>query len=209
MIDLEDAQESLAAITQPLIDAHTEAVDAWSRFVQEKPELAKPCDATTRANFIHNHVCEQIDRRVADLPGVEVTDRLGFFGVKVGANVFVRFKYIGQGAPSNVATTQQKLLARQEFTEEMTLALTGDPALDPPTLLTCGYTLDGEKVGRIAIRRDCKGHLPWTYDIFGGDTVNKPMVFDGMKDTAKPATIRKTDIDRKIGGDADEAAQSA
>lgn len=192
MLEAEDARTRLGDIHQTLIDAHVAAVGAWERFLKERPDLARPCDATTRANFIHNHVCLEIGQRVDGMPNVELTDCLDFMALKVGHDILLRFKFVGQGTPSNVATVQQKLLARQTFSEDMTLRLTGDPALVPPTLLTCGYTLDGEKVGRIEIRRDCKGHLPWMYDIYGGETVVRPVVFEGMEDTAKPATIRKT-----------------
>jgi hypothetical protein len=200
MVELEDVQSRFGALHQPLIDAHIAAAANWATFLKEHPHLARPCDSTARANILHCHIRSEVAPRVADMPGVKVTDCLGFVGLKIHHDILLRFKFVGHGAPSNVATTQQKLLARQEFTEDMTLALTGDPALTPPTLLTCGYTLDGEKIGRIEIRRDCKGHLPWMYDIYGGTTVVRPTVFEGLEDTAKPAKIRKTTERKKDGG---------
>ncbi len=191
MVELEDAQGRLADLKQPLIDAHIAAAQAWKTLVEERPELALPCDSTTRANFLHDHICSQTARRVGDRAGVEVADSLGFFALRIGHDILLRFKFVGDGYPHNVATQQQKHLARQQYTEEMTLALNGNSALTPPTLLTCGYTLDGEQIGRVEIRRDCKGHLPWMYDIYGGDRVVRPEEFEGMKDTTKPATIRK------------------
>ena len=59
----------------------------------------------------------------------------------------------------------------------MMLALAGDSALTPPTLLTCGYTLDGDKIGRIVVRRDCIGHPPWHYEIYGGRTAVENIPF--------------------------------
>ncbi len=192
MVDLEAARERLGGVHQPLIDAHAAAAQAWETFVTERPELAKPCGTTTQKNFIHNHICAEVSKRVDGAAGVELTECLDFVSLKVGSEILLRFKAVDHGGPRNVATRQQRLLARQEFTEGMTLALTGDPALTPPTLLTCGYALDGPKIGRIEIRRDCKGHLPWAYDIFGGNAVNQPIVLKGLEDTAKPATVRTT-----------------
>lgn len=191
MVELEDAQDRLADIKQELIDAHIAATQAWKTLVEKHPALALPCDSTTRANFVHDHICSQIARRLGNRTDVEIADCLGFFALRIGHDILLRFKFVGGGHPQNVATEQQKHLARQQYTEEMTIALNGDSALTPPTLLTCGYTLDDGEIGRIEIRRDCKGQLPWMYDIYGGDRVVRPVEFDGMADTTKPATIRK------------------
>src|SRR5205085_1133431 len=102
--------------------------------------------------------------------------------------------------PHNVGTFQQKLLSRQQYDEDMVLALTGDIDLSPPTLLTCGYTLtDESKIDRIEIRRDCKGHLPWSYDIHGGTTLIEPVFLDGMADEAKPAKVSSSRKDERKG----------
>jgi hypothetical protein len=136
---------------------------------------------------------------------VEIADCLGFFALRIGHDILLRFKFVGDGHPHNVATTQQKHLARQQYTEDMTLALNGSTALTPPTLLTCGYTLEDGDIGRIEIRRDCKGQLPWMYDIYGGDRVVRPTQFDGMKDVTKPATIRKTTEPKEGDAEADQS----
>lgn len=187
MIGLEAARERLGPLHDPVIEAHKAAVGKWQTLVAEVPVLALPLDATARANFIHCHLQAEVEPRIEGL--AEVTDRLDFFGLKIGNEILLRFKFLNSGMPSNVPTGQQRLLARQTYTEEMTLALTGDLSLRPPTLLTCGHTLDGLDLNRIEIRRDCKGHLPWSYDIYGGDAVNLPVVLDGMADDARPATI--------------------
>ncbi len=192
MVELDEARACIGDIEPLLIDAHTTAVGSWSTFLMEKPELALPLDATARANFIHCHIRSEVDRRVHDARGVAFTDALEFFGLRIEPKILLRFKFVGGGQPRNVQTAQQKALARQEYTESMILALTGDPTLEAPTLLTCGYTLDDGKVGRIEIRRDCDGHQPWSYDIYGGDAVSQPLVLDGLEDTAKPARITST-----------------
>jgi hypothetical protein len=126
MIDLPAAQARLAHIVPALIAAHEAAWSRWRTLVDEEPALALPLGATARANFIHDHVCAEIIRRVDGIPGVEPTDRLEFFALRVGSDILLRFKFVGHGAPSNVATNQQKLLARQAWDERMVLRLNGD-----------------------------------------------------------------------------------
>ncbi|MFZ1926261.1 MAG: hypothetical protein WAU42_08985, partial [Solirubrobacteraceae bacterium] len=76
------------------------------------------------------------------------------------------------------------------FTPEMMLALDGISA--PPTLLTCGYTLEGADIERIEVRRDCVGHQTWSYEIYGGEAVVEPLVIPGLIDTTKPAIVTST-----------------
>ena len=95
---------------------------------------------------------------------------------------------------------RQTVPDEKQFDEPMLLALAGS-ALTPPTLLTCGYTLDGTEIARIEIRRDCKHHLPWKFDIYGGTEVVEPLVISGMDDTAKPAVV--TSRKRRPAADAD------
>jgi hypothetical protein len=189
MIELPEAQERIEPIRPNIVHAHLVALKRWEELLTEQPHLALPLDTTARADFIHDHVCHEIALQVEDVPDVEPTEALSFFALKIGCDVLLRFKYLRRGKPSNPKTTQQRLLEGQHYTEEMVLALTGDAALIPPTLLTAGYTLDGTEVKRIEIRRDCKGHLPWRFDIYGGTTVVEPIVFPGMAHTAKPAVV--------------------
>lgn len=199
MVDLPEANEALASLESLFVDAHETAISRWRELCSEHPALGAPCDSTTRANFINDHVAFEMTRLVDERPGTEVADGLGFFALRLEPAILLRFKFLGQGTPSNVSTTQQKLLARQTFTDEMMFALEGDTSLLPPTLLTCGYTIDGDgKLGRVEIRRDCKGHQSWNYDIYGGKVTTQPLVLDGLADTTKPARITKpskTDVD--------------
>lgn len=195
MIELGEVQDRFKslALKEPLIDAHKAAAAHWKYMVEEKPELVLPLDATARANFLQPHICHEVAKRVDGIiPGVKSTDALDFFAVWIHDDVLMRFKYVGAGRPHNVQTKQQKLLARQTYTPEMVMALTGDPSLTPPTILTVGYTLDGADIARIEVRRDCRDHLPWSFDIYGGTAVVEPIIMPGLDDTAKPATIRST-----------------
>ena len=192
LISLDDAQAQIDPLRSILTEGHKGAAKKWATLVEEQPDLARVLDATTRANYIHDHLCAEISRRVGGIPGVEAIDTLGFFALRIGDDILLRHKFVGQGAPSNVRTAQQKRLARQQFSEETMYALTGDKAFKPPTLLTCGYTLDGVEIDRIEIRMDCVGKLPWSFDIYGGEAVAEPLVLKGMADESKPATIKST-----------------
>jgi hypothetical protein len=189
VIELNEARSRIEPLQDILIDSCEAAVGTWSTFVTEHSRMALPLDATTRANFIHSHLRHEVDQRVTDLEGVEPTEGLKFFGLVIEQDTFLRFKYLGHGVPKNVSTKRQKLLANQTFTSSMTATLIGDPSLPPPTMLTCGYTLDGIELARVEIRRDCKGHQPWSFDIYGGEAVAEPLVFPGMIDTTRPATV--------------------
>lgn len=204
MIDLRTAREQLRPLDTPLVDAYKAAIQRWAELIDDSAHLALPLDATARANFIHPHVCREVQIRVADVAGVEPTDALGFFALRIGHDILLRFKHVGGGIPRNYKTRQQRLLAGQTYDTQMVFALTGDPALTPPTLLTAGYTLDGKTLARVEIRRDCIGHQPWTYDIFGGTSVTEPLIIDSLEDTTKPATV----ISIRTGKAVDDAEQA-
>lgn len=189
MIELEEAQELLEPISQDLVSAHVAAAETMAAFVAKNAAMAIPLDERTRKNIMHCLIRSETEIRVADRPGVEPNDLLDFFALTIAPSILLRFKYVGHGGPSNVATTRQRLLAQQIYPDDDALALTGDRALRPPTLLTCGYTLDGAEIGRIEIRRDCKNHLPWYFDIYGGERLNQPLTIDGMADDVRPATV--------------------
>lgn len=203
MIDLPEAKERLELLEPHLIAVHQAAMSSWVEHLKNDPEFTEPLDTTTRANILNDHVCRKIERRVAELSGVTVNDKLGFFALMVGDDILLRFKYVGQGAPMNVATEQQRLLARQMYSEQMMLSLTGDLAGEPPTMLTCGYVIDGDEIGRIEIRCDCVGHQTWSYDIYGGERVTMPQALPGQEDTTKPARIT-----RKIAAQGEDAASA-
>src|SRR5271165_5864839 len=181
MIDLPEAKNQLELLVPHLTAAHEAAMESYVTEVKKRPEFTLPFGLTTRAQILHDHICAQVEQRVANLYDIKINDKLGFFGLMVGDDILLRFKYVGQGAPTNIATQQQILLAKQTYNDQMMLNLTGDASLAPPTLLTCGYVIDGDKIGRIEIRRDCKGHITWSYDIYGGNTVIIPQALPGQE----------------------------
>ena len=203
MIDLPEAKDRLESLESEFIAAHEAAWAGYVERMTNDPGWFLAFDTTTRANILNDQVCAQIEQRAATWEGVEVNDRLRFFALMIEPGILLRFKYVGHGVPHNFPTEQQKLLARQAYDEPMMLALTGDTDAAPPTLLTCGYTIAGDEIGRIEIRRDCKGHISWSYDIYGGTTVIVPQTLPGMADTAKPAKIT-----RKVAAEGEDAASA-
>jgi hypothetical protein len=190
VIEIDEAQQQLEPIQGLLVEAHVAVAEKWATFLKENPDFAHPFDDTARANVIHPHIRYEVERRIESVPGFEVNDKLRFFAVMIGSDMLLRFKYVGHGMPHNFPTTRQKELASQRFTKQMTADLLGDSSLQPPTLVTCGHTFDGEKLGRLEIRRDCKGHLPWSFDIFGGEAVNAPVVIPTLEDEIRPARVK-------------------
>lgn len=188
MIDLGTARERTGPIHDLLVDSHRAAAAKWRDLVQKFPAFALPLDETARAKFHHCHACAEIEQRVAGRDDAFVTDRLSFFALWLPPDVLLRVKWVGNsdGTPHNYPTNQQRLLERQSFDAEM-LELLGVEAA--PTLLTCGYTLDGLDLGVVEIRRDCKGHQPWSFSIFGEGISVEPLVLDGMADDTKPARV--------------------
>lgn len=204
VIDLTAAREQIEPYEQLLIDGANAGVKKWEEMLMERPDFARPLGTTARANYIHPHVCNEITQRITGVEGIEATDALDFFAVKIGPEILMRVKYLRQGRPNNIKTKQQKLLAKQQYTPEMVMALTGDPALTPPTLLTLGYTLDGAQIGRIEVRCDCRRKLPWNYDIYGGTAVVEPIILDGMADETRPAIVISA---RKKEAESENAAE--
>lgn len=190
MVEIDHAHERIEPFKDHLIEAHLVVADKWANFLRGNPEFAHPLDDTARANVIHPHIRYEVAHRMGGVSGVVINDKLDSFALLIDADMLLRFKYVGNGMPRNYGTTRQKELASQRFTKQMTEDLFGDASMQPPTLLTCGHTFDGEKLGRLEIRRDCKGHLPWSFDIFGGEAVNAPVVIPTLEDEIRPARVK-------------------
>lgn len=190
LIQAPAAKERINRIESILVDSHKTVVDRWFQMVTEAPQYAKALTPTTRAGWIHDHLCPEVEARIEDIDGVRPNDALGFFALTIGDEILMRLKYVGQGAPSNVATDQQKFLARQEYDEAMLAALGTGPGMTPPTFLTCGYTLGDGELGRLEIRCDYKRKTLWSFDLFGGEAVSAPIEFPSMPQEPLPARIK-------------------
>lgn len=170
MLTLEGARQALDPYRKPVFtDPTLNAVATWQRFVRQSPDLAKPMDETARANMIHCWWRQGVRQALVNSSGIREITSLGFFAVAAGVNPIVRFKLVGDGGrPSNVDTEQQVLLSRQEYDDESLSALAEEGIPAPPTLLTCGYSLDEvAEIRFVEIRCDYKQYVLWRWIIWG------------------------------------------
>jgi hypothetical protein len=204
VLRLDDARQILDPFRQQVFVAPPgAAIATWHRFVKRQPEMAMPMDETTRANMIHAWWRREVRQVLTSTFGIREVRALGFFAVAVGANPLVRFKCINGGGPSNVETEQQKLLARHQYDDDAMAALTLDGIPSPPTLLTCGYSLDAAALLRsVEIRCDYGRSLLWRWPIWGdaaeGGGVVEPMPIPDAPGPA-PAQARSTRKQRRDG----------
>jgi hypothetical protein len=207
LIGADQARERIEPIEGVLVDAHKAATATWSELVREQPGFAVVLDPTARANIIHCHLRLEIGQRLVDRQDAVVNDRLGFYALLLRPDVLLRVKYVGNsdGAPHNYPTRQQQLLAKQSYDPDMLQLLGMEGSFAPPTFLTCGYTLDELDLGRIEIRFDCVGHLPWSFNIYGEDTLIEPLVLDGMADDTKPARVASSRTSQRKGAEQAES----
>lgn len=169
-------------------DAHLGAVARLKKVASDSPAVVAALNSTERANLLHGQIRDLVSVGIEETSGATVTE-WDIFTLAIGSDLLVRFKYLGSGVPANVATEQQRLLARQRYTEETMAVLTLSGIEKPPTIVTCGYTLDGLDLSKVTIRRDCKWHEPWMYNIYGDEVAVEPLTLPGVEE-AKPAVVR-------------------
>jgi hypothetical protein len=197
MLMLDDARTLLGPHAPSVFVApNVGAVEAWQDFVRSAPDLASAMDETARANVIHCAIKQRAAAAVEDRFGARVAARLGFFAVAFDVRALVRYKLLSGGVPSNVSTFQQALLAKQQYDDDMMLALAEDGFPTPPTLLTCGYRLTPDSQLRsVEVRCDYDGKMVWRWPIYGreadGGTVMEPLPLPNMPGPV-PARVRST-----------------
>jgi hypothetical protein len=199
LLTIVEAQSRLEALQADVLVAPRKlAVEKWNEMEQEDPDFALDMEATERANIIHGLTRSRVRKALAtvDASAAHELTSLGFFAVAFGDDLIVRYKFVGNGEPSNVATNRQKELAKHEFDDKLMgkLALEGVP--NPPTIATCGYTLDfSGKLETVSVRCDHSGNTLWQYTVWGDDkggfgTTAMPSIMPELDPTA--TTIRST-----------------
>jgi hypothetical protein len=208
VLNLEDARVRLDPFRQEVFAAPAvAAVTTWQRFVEAQPDLASPLDETARANVIHCWWRHEVRRSLTRRADVREVRGLGYFAVAVGTNLLVRFKSVSSGVPANVATEQQKRLAYHRYDTDAMAALELDGITEPPTALTCGYSVDAATVLQsVEIRCDHGNQNLWRWMIWGaaaagGGSVEQ-LPLPGT-DGPKPARILSA---RKKEADSEEAS---
>jgi len=200
------SQREVAERVEPLLSvfraAHLGAAARLREVAEKVPQAIAALNATEMANFMHGQIRDLVAVGVESVSGAEMTV-WNIDTVAIGSDLLVRLKYLGRGEPANVLTEQQRLLAAQKYTEEAMAVLALSGLERPPTMVTCGYKMVGFEVATISIRRDCKGHDPWKYDIYGGESVSEPQRIPGIEE-AKPAVVRSTRPKRRAEQPTDE-----
>jgi hypothetical protein len=172
LIDIDDAQELLSPVADALlVSPRRAAVQIWNQFEAANPDTAAAITSTTRAGMIHDFTVREV-RRALLVDGISNVapeiEALDFFAVAVGSEVLVRYKHVGGGLPQNVATDVRRRLALQRYDDETMQALAFDGIPDPPTLLTCGYTLDVDGgLGTVTVQCDYAKTTLWRYILWG------------------------------------------
>ncbi len=179
-----------------LVDPAVRAVAMWQKFVVRAPDLAAPLDETARANNIHCWWRTEVRRALGQANGIREVRALGFFAVAVDTNPLVRFKFLGDGSPSNVLTGQQRDLAFHRYDDDAMRALALDRIYAPPTILSVGYSLDAAaQLKSLQVRCDLGKHLLWRWHIWGDQAAGggsiEPMPLPGTP-SPSPAHVRST-----------------
>jgi hypothetical protein len=200
MVPIIDIKSRLTEHAQLLIEASLAATGKWKKLLTDDAELAAPLGPSERANFLHAHFRLELTRRFSGHEDVHPSTRPGFFILVFGGDLILRPKYCGRGAPTNVQTDSQTLLASQMYKPEIMEALAFEGILDPPTLITMGYTLSGPDLARLFVLRECRGWAPSSFDLYGGTAVAEQLVLPGMPEpqparvsSARPAAERQVE----------------
>jgi hypothetical protein len=173
-----------------LVAGHVGAFKRLEDITKAYPAAIAALNATERANFLHGQIRQLIAAGVETHDGAQITD-WDIDTVAVGVNLLVRFKYLGHGTPANNRSTeQQRLLERQQYKQTAMALLVLAGIEEPPTIVTCGYTLDGLQLSRVLIQRDCTGHDRWNYDIYGGTAVMEPLALPGIAEVTPGVVVR-------------------
>lgn len=170
---INEVRELLTPVADSLlITPRRSAVAEWQEFERNEPERAFAISSTTRAGMIHDFTVREV-RRALSRPDAKASEAresaaLGFFVVAVGDQLLVRYKYVAAGMPQNVATVAQRRLAQQRYGESMMETLTLEGVPTPPTLVTCGYTLEPDgSLGTVSVQCDYDKTCLWRYFAWG------------------------------------------
>jgi hypothetical protein len=191
MLSMLEVKDRLGPYHALLVGAHLNATKRLNSVAKRSPEFVAAFNATERANVLHGQIRSLTAIAVESVRGVSMT-AWDVDTVAVGTDLLVRLKHLGQrGTPANVQTVQQVLLSKQQYKEEVIEILSLSGIQGAPTLVTCGYSMDGLDISTIMIRRDCIGHNPWTYGIYGSVAIVEPLMLPTIEDV-KPAIVRST-----------------
>ncbi|MDH2904562.1 MAG: hypothetical protein PXZ08_11540 [Actinomycetota bacterium] len=200
MLTMEEVQSRLEPFIECFVSSHEKAVASYRKALEAEPEMVAAFSPSRRALDIHERTCFHIRSASLRMEGIHVTSLSTFF-VAVGNEVLVRFKTLQSGSPRNHASEAQWFYDRQQIKPEDMEDLASFGILEPPTIVTCGYTLHLSELllDRVLIQRDCKGHQPWWYTISGGVEISEPLHIAGTEEIT-PARIAPKRKSRPVEG---------
>jgi|GEM_PF-4837156 len=176
-------------------------VGAWKTVAKRHRKLAKKmpdfaealsADPTARANSYHAQLQAVVQDQAESLAKVSAGRKLNMFTASLPPDLLLRFKYVGAGGPTNHSSAQQRLLARQQYTQEMLDDLEVE---EPPTLVTCGYDVDGHELSTVTLRCDCIGRESWKLALFPSyEVLEEPMVIGDLSDPLPARIVIKPEI---------------
>ena len=171
-MNIDEAKQQLAPVVDALlITPRRNAVREWNGFETTDPGRASAISTTTRAGMIHDFTVIEV-RRALLTDSVKSIARevnsFDFFAIAVGSGLIVRYKYVAGGLPQNVSTEAQRRLAMQQYDDQTMGELTFEGIQEPPTLVTCGYTLDVDGgLGTISVQCDFAKTVLWKHVVWG------------------------------------------
>jgi len=135
----QEASKLLGPHYDSIILCFKDAWKSWEKFGELAPTCKKPLDSTTRANFIWNHVKENVKKRFKKVAGAIIRERGRLFALDVNGVALLRFKKVDSKHRASNIPTDQQLDLQMHFRKTQSV-LPGFP--DEATWLTCGYKLD-------------------------------------------------------------------
>ncbi|GHO52907.1 hypothetical protein [Ktedonobacter robiniae] len=147
-------------LLKPHVPVINDAIKAsWIKYLDINIEKRFPFDARTRANIVNNYICHEIRHRFADIPGVTITEHLGFLVLNFSDLVLSRFKILDRNLRAgNVWTKRQR-----DYDDLLEL-----PDLPPKAIrVTIGYQLDRSEteIKNILVTRPAHRKIAWHFSI--------------------------------------------
>lgn len=185
---IEGAGLDLVGAWETVVKRHRQVAAEFPDFVE-----ALTADPSARASSYHAQVKAVVQDQAEALEGVTPSTKLQMFTLSLPPDLLMRFKFVGSGGPSNHSSRQQDLLARQKYTQPMLDDL--EVFSRPPTLVTCGYDIDGDQLAAVTIQCDCVGRESWKLSLYPNyEVLEEPIIMGGFADPLPAKVLVKDAI---------------
>lgn len=133
ILTLDEAKQSFGPHAEKIVDAFQEAFDNYQQIIVSSSQTVGYIEYTRRskATLLHDLIKNSIEKAFQDTEGVVTGTWNRIFGLKIGEDVFIRFKKFNEDySVAGIPTKQFKKYERQ-------LHIFGLP--EEPTFLVAGY----------------------------------------------------------------------